>query len=433
MKARAALWPVAFAVVLGVTAFVMRARDPARSQEHNPPPVVTPVQEIPKPEVTPSSDPPASVPNSLTLTGTITSAAQATLSTRMPTRIVAVNVQQGDTVRHGQALVLLDPAEARTQSETAQAGVTAAEAQVRKARVGRSAQTVKADSDIATAQSGLRQALVKWQQAQLARDAARDDARADARTAQEGVRKAEAAFKRAQDTLHELEELAKVGGVSRSDLEGARTQVSVAQSDLETARAQAQRAESGPGDKGMLPYRVALAQKDVYAAVAGVRQAREGVRAAEEARRQTLALADQDIFAAEAALAQAKAGLSGAAAAQRATQLVSPLDGIATSVGARAGETAQPGAPLVTVVSLFGLRVEALAVARQLPLLHVGQSASVSVDTQPDRTLPAVVQEVARVAEPDGRSFRVVFHFRETVSVRPGQIAHITILPNKGS
>jgi len=50
-------------------------------------------------------------------------------------------------------------------------------------------------------------------------------------TAQEGVRKARWALDRARKTVRDLEELAKVGGVSRSDLEGARMQVTVAQSD----------------------------------------------------------------------------------------------------------------------------------------------------------------------------------------------------------
>ena len=52
--------------------------------------------------------------------------------------------------------------------------------------------------------------------------------------------------------------------------------------------------------------------------------------------------------------------------------------GVAASVGARRGETAQPGVPLVTVVSLSGLRVEALVPARQLSSLKVGQSAKVA-------------------------------------------------------
>ncbi len=363
----------------------------------------------------------------LTLLGTVQSGAQAALSVRQPARIAAVYVQEGDRVRRGQLLVQLDASEFAAQERTAQAGVAAAEAQLSKAQVGRKAQKVKADSDVAAAQSGLRQAQAKLRQAILARDAARDEARADRAAAEEGVRKAQVALERAQENLRGLEELSKVGGVSRSDLEGARAQVTVAQSDLETAQAQVRRLEAGPGNGPS--YRVALAQQDVDAAQAGVRQAQEGLQAALRARRQTLALADQDIRAAEAALAQARAGVVGAQATQRTARLVSPLEGVAASVTAHVGETAQPGVPLVTVVSLAGLYVEALVPARQLARLHVGQAARITVEAQPGRIFPTTLSEIARVAEPGGRTFRVRFRFRTAnVALRHGQTAHITVL-----
>ena len=374
-----------------------------------------------------SAEKPAARAETLSLLGSVRSAGQAALSVRMPARIVAVNVREDDTVRKGQLLIVLDAQEIAAQRSTAEAGLQAALAQLRKAQVGRSAQKIKADADVANAQAGLKQAQAKAQQAVLARDAARDDARNELVTAQEGVRKARLGLERAQETLRGLEELAKVGGVSRNDLEGARAQVAVAQSDLQTAQAGVRRLEAGP-EGSSASYRVALAQKDVETAQAGVRQAQAGVQAALEGRQQALAVADQDVRAAEAAVAQARAGIAGAKAAESLARLVSPLDGIATDVNAHVGETAQPGLPLVTVTSLSGLRVEALVPARQLPRLRVGQAARITLDAQPGRVFPALVSEIARVAEPDGRTFRVRFRFQDkNVTVRPGQTARITV------
>jgi RND family efflux transporter MFP subunit len=164
----------------------------------------------------------------------------------------------------------------------------------------------------------------------------------------------------------------------------------------------------------------------VEAAQAGVQQAEDGLQAAQEARKRTLVLAQEEINAVDAALVQAKAGVAGAKSALDSMRLTSPLAGVVTALEARVGETAQPGMPQATVTSLTGLRIEALVSARQLPRLNVGQSARVTVDTQPGRTFPVVLSEIASAAEPDGRSFRVRFRFANAgVSLRPGQTARI--------
>jgi HlyD family secretion protein len=397
----------------------------AKTEESTPAPSTASDQ----PVITPRAESSSDGKDTLSLLGSVQAGEQATLSVRMPARIAAVAVREGDSVRRGQLLVELDAQDFVAQARTAQAGVAVAQAQLRKAQAGYSAQQTKSDADLATARSGLKQAQVKLQQALLARDAARSANQADLITAQAGVRKAQLGLENAQQTLHGVEELAKVGGVSRDDLEGARTQVRVAQSDLTTAQAQVRQLEAGPKPgPGGVSYRIALAQQDVDAAQAGVAQAQEGVRTAEEARRQTLALAQQDIRAARAGQEQALAGASGAQSAVDAALLRSPISGVAANVAARVGETAQPGMPLVTVVSLTGLHAEALVPARQLPRLHVGQAARISVDTLPGRSFSAVVSEIARVAEPDGRTFRVKFRFQNPrLTLRPNQTAHITL------
>lgn len=426
MKTRSLLGILAFALVLGLAAFLLRPRNAPLSKS------VTPLQNTAP--VTPPSAP-NTIPNTvetlsetLTLTGLVQSGAQATLSTRLPARIAAVNIRQGDPVRQGATLIELDTADAQAQVRTAQGAVDAALAQYRKAQSGRVAQRIKAESDVAAARSGLQQAQTKRDQADLARNAARDDAASEKKLAREGVKKAEIALTRAQKTLRDLEALATVGGVSRNDLDGARTQVQIAQSDLVTAKTQESRLDAPDSQEGNGGgYRVAAAIKDVQAAALGVAQAKEGLNAAIKAQQQTLLLADQDVAAARGALEQAQAGLAAARSALAATRLVSPLAGVAASVLARVGETAQPGLPLITVVSLTGLRVEALVTARQLARLKPGQKSQISVETQPGKTFPAAVSDIARVAESDGRTFRVAFRFQNAVALRPNQKARITL------
>jgi HlyD family secretion protein len=220
--------------------------------------------------------------------------------------------------------------------------------------------------------------------------------------------------------------LSKVGGVARNDLEGARTQAAAAQSDLDQAQAQVRRLQTGPS--AGLSYRVALAQQDIAAAQTGVAQARQSVTMAQRARTETLAVAEQDIRAAKAAVEQARAGEAGAHDAAQLTLLTSPQSGIATGVIARVGETAQPGATLITITATTGDHIEALATARQLPALRVGQSAHVILDTRPGTAIAARITSIARVAEPDGRSFRIKLALLHLpAGLRPGQTARVNL------
>ena len=361
--------------------------------------------------------------SALTLTGTVQSGAKATLTARQPAKIVFVGVKSGDTVRSGQVLITLDESDAAAQEQTASAGLAAAQAQVQKAIAGRDAQATKADSDIAAAETGQTQAALKVTQAQSGLDAAQNQDAADRKAANEGTRKAEIALNRAKEQVHGLEKLATVGGVSRNDLDGARAQVEIAQSDYDMAAAQASQGRNAAG----VSFRVVNAAEDAAAAQSGYHQAKAGVTTAKKAKNDILRVANQDIAAANAAVLQAKAGLGAARTARTAFRLISPISGAVTEVAARVGETAQPGVPLVTVISLNGLHIEALATARQLSRIRIGQTAQLSADTQAGTPLSAAVSEIARSAEPDGRTFRVQFRFASQSNLRLGQTVRIVL------
>ena len=363
----------------------------------------------------------------LNLLGTIMGT-QAQLSARQPARIAAVYAKEGQAVQAGQVLVQLDTSEIRAGEQSANAAIRTAQAQVDKARSGRAAQMVKAASDITIAQSGVTQAQAHARQARLGVQAARASDVADLQTAQAAVRKAEQGVKTAQTQVHSLEELAKVGGVARNDLEGARTQAQLAQTDLEAAQEAVRRIQAGPPDQPGVSFRVANAIQEATQAQNAIAQAQDGLRTAQAARTQIINTADADIRAAEAGVAQAQSGLATAQVGQQSARLVSPLNGNISNVAAHVGEIAQPGVPLMTVVSASNARVEALVPARQLSLIHFGQSAKIMLDTRLNQPLSAVVSAIANVAEPDGRAFRVTFHFSSPPpELRVGQTARVEV------
>ena len=170
-----------------------------------------------------------------TVTGLIVAERQSSLSARIPARIVTVYARENEPVRRGQTLVQLDDSELLSQLRSARAALNGAVAQESKASAGKAAQQVKSDSDISTARHSVQDATSKCSQAMLGRDLAVSETVADLKAAQQSVQKATIALERAQKTLHDLETLDKVGGVSRNDLEGARVQVTLAQVDLDSS------------------------------------------------------------------------------------------------------------------------------------------------------------------------------------------------------
>lgn len=70
---------------------------------------------------------PTTVPDFVDSTGTVAAAESAQLSTQVLASVVAVNVHEGDRVRRGQVLVVLDDAQFRASTDRANAAVVAAE------------------------------------------------------------------------------------------------------------------------------------------------------------------------------------------------------------------------------------------------------------------------------------------------------------------
>jgi multidrug resistance efflux pump len=362
--------------------------------------------------------------STLVVSGVVVAVHQAALTSRMPAKIAAVNVTENRKVHRGQMLVQLDDSGMRAQLNSARAALTGALALQQKASAGRAAQQVKADSDVSAAENGLKDAQHKRDSAVLAKESIIAATAADRKAAELGVAKATLSLDHDRKTLTNLETLDKVGGVSRNDLDNARMQVTLAQADLVSAEADLNRITEGPGG---VSFRVALAQADVGTAELGVKQAETALHTAIGALASELVVADNDIRSAEASVLQARAGINSAADAVSAMRIISPIDGIASTVGARVGETAQPGVPLVTIVSLKDIKVEALILARNIPGIRVGMHVSLSVDTHPGRALDAIVSEIANVAEPDQRSVRVWFRLTSNTMLRPGLAATIRI------
>ena len=144
------------------------------------------------------------------------------------------------------------------------------------------------------------------------------------------------------------------------------------------------------------------------------------------------ALARIDLRSREEALTQAQATLDKAMDRLEKTVFRSPIDGIATSVDIKLGETAISGTTniagsnLITVADPSSILVEVLVDEADIANIELKQSSDVFAVAYPDQALKGTVQSIATSAKRSnyrqGLSFTVKILLEATadIDIRPG-------------
>ncbi len=148
----------------------------------------------------------------------------------------------------------------------------------------------------------------------------------------------------------------------------------------------------------------------------------------------------EDLAAARAALAEADARLAYLERQRQETVVTAPADGVVQSLDLRPGDLVAPNQPVLTLLETGQLWVRVYVPEPELGLVHVGQTASLSVDTFKDRSFPAKVVEIREHGEytprnietVDQRSdlvFGVKVAIAPTPELKPGMAARVTLEP----
>ena len=234
--------------------------------------------------------------------------------------VMAIAADDTDFVRAGSTLVQLDPADARVALAQAEAGLAQA---VRQAR------TLYANNETLAAQVRLRQA--------------------DATRAQADIERAQAEVARAQDDARRRQQLAGAGAVSTEEMNHAQTQLTAARTQLAAAQAAAGAAQAG----------IAAAREQL----ASNRSLTQGV----------------DVQQHPSVLASA-GKLREAWLASRRMQLLAPVDGYVARRSVQLGQRVAAGSPLMAIVPLKEVWVDANFKENQLRNLRLGQPATLTAD-----------------------------------------------------
>jgi HlyD family secretion protein len=321
-------------------------------------------------------------PGTIAGNGTV-EATEVDLAARVAGRLVSVGPREGDAVKKGQEVAVLDAAELGAQVEQARGNLAAAEAALADLAAGSRAEEVRR---LRAQAQGAADALAQAQaRLELLKAGTRREQLEQARAA---ARQARVAFEDAEREAGRVGGLAAQGAVPGRDLDQAAARRDGARAALDAADQRLAEAEAGT--------RV----EDVRGAEAAARFAASQLAAAQAAL--DLAVAGprrETIQGAEARVAAARGALAAAEALAAQTRIAAPIDGRVTLRNAEPGEVVTPGFPILRVADLDRVWLRVYVPEPRIGLLRTGQRAQVAADAFPGRRFPGVVTEIAEKPE----------------------------------
>ncbi|MGB6941479.1 MAG: efflux RND transporter periplasmic adaptor subunit [Bryobacteraceae bacterium] len=317
-------------------------------------------------------------PQTIVLTGTV-DGNEVVVGSKITGRILRLAVDDGQSVKAGDLIAVLDQDELRADQGAAGHAIAQARANTQQA----AAQTELLESTLptkvqqASAQVEQTQAQLQQNQAQVAQ------AEAQFQQAQAQVAQTRAAVAKAQDNFNRIRPLVERDINPPQDLVSAR-------SDLDSAKANQQAAEAGAEAAHRA---VASAQAGVEATQRAVTAARAALSDAREEERQ-VTVQQRQTDAMRAAEAQAVSNAAAAEARLGQTQILAPASGIVTLRAARQGEVVNPGNPIVTLFDLSSTWVDADVGETYADLISMGQTLRVRLPSGAEISGPVIYKAV---------------------------------------
>jgi HlyD family secretion protein len=317
-------------------------------------------------------------PQTLVLTGTV-DGNEVVVGSKITGRIVSLAVDDGQWVKAGDLIAVLDQDELRADQGAAGHAIAQARA---------SAQQSVAETELLqnTLPAKVRQAEAQVSQAQAQRQQAQAQVaqtQAQLRQAQAQVAQTQAVVAKAQDNFNRIRPLVQ------KDINPPQDLVTV-QADLDSAKANQQAAEAG----------VEATRRVVAAAEAGVEASGRAVAAAQAAladaqqQERQVPVQQRQTDALRAAEAQAEANADAAAARFGQTRIFAPASGIVTLRAARQGEVVNPGTPIVTLFDLSSTWVDADVEETYADLIAMGQTLRVRLPSGTEVSGPVIFKAV---------------------------------------
>jgi membrane fusion protein YbhG len=277
-------------------------------------------------------------------------------------RIADVRFREGDSVKTGDIIAVLDDEQVRAREQQARAALDASEAR-------RSA----AMSQLAALQAQLEQSQIQTDQSKIDAQGRVRQAEAELSSARAELEQQEAALKLALFDKDAYTRLFQTGAVSERDAKQAAT---TAEQQAAVVAAAKRRVEAAEG--ALTTARASLENPNI-------RVAQEGI-----VRRQ-IAQQQSEIAAAAASADQARFALKEAQADRKDLLVIAPFDGTVITRSAEPGEVVTAGTPIVTLLDLTKVYLRGFVPEGQIGKVALGQPARVYLDSNPNEPIDAYV------------------------------------------
>ena len=293
----------------------------------------------------------------------------AQLSFKIPGRLLARLVDEGETVTTGQLIARLDKTDQEQAFAKAQANFAYAQAFLAELEAGSRAEDI-------------RKAKAQFEQAQFALNELKNgsrvqeiaDAVAEVERAQAGEKTAQAQLAQAQKDEDRYRELYQQGVIGSRDYEVYHTQFSTAKSALDDAkgRVTAMKEQLSLRREGSRIEQIQKAQAALNQAEAEYALVKAGPRA------ETIAQARAQAWSSSESLRQARQQLLD-------TTLLAPFGGVVMSKSAESGEYLNPGTPVVTIADMDQIWLRAYVGERDMGRIQHGMTLDVTTDAHPGK------------------------------------------------
>jgi HlyD family secretion protein len=305
------------------------------------------------------------VPDSIvTLSGRIEGDDSA-IGPKVAGKILAITVREGDTVKAGEVIALLDDSQIRAQEDQARAAVNTAQAQAQSAR-----------DQIAVLQEQVQQNQLQTEQSVTDAQGRVHQAEADLAAAQANLAQQKASYQMAAFNKDAYTTLYREGAVSDQQ----RVQA-VAAADQQAAAVAAAERQVSSSRGALVMAQATLANPNIHGAQTA---------AVERQIVQQQAM----IAAANAQVAQARAQLAEAEANRQDLIVRAPFSGTVTTRAAEPGEVVPAGTAIVTLLNLDQVYLRGFIPEGQIGKVKIGQPAHVYLDSNPSQPVPGSVLRI---------------------------------------
>ena len=307
-------------------------------------------------------------PNGIRVSGNI-EITDAEVSFKIPGRVEKRLVSEGEWVKAGQVVALLDQAELSREVAIRRAEEQAARAFLAELEAGsRTEEIAQAEAGVQKAQARLDELLAGSRPQEVA-------------VATAAAEKAQADRDRLKTDYERQKQLYEKDVISAREFEASRTAYEVATGKLQEDAERLKLVREGPRREAIDQARAALNEvRERYALV------KKGPR------REAIDQARARLKQSQEAVAMAETRLGYAT-------LLSPLGGVVLSENVEAGEYVAPGTPIVTVGNLENVWLRAYINETDLGRVKIGQKVRVTTDTYPGKAYEGQISFISSQAE----------------------------------